>query len=138
MTAQKRLFSRLFLRLQHLCTPTTVRVRAGGFCREAVSRGACRARETVFFPLKTQKFACRFFRNAYYDRMKRVNPRRAVTNTGDRPLKVESFHVRQGRSGFAVGLSWLTSRLNIREERQVLLDFVCPVPAAEQLLEMAL
>jgi len=68
----------------------------------------------AFFPQKTQKFACRFFRNAYDDRMKRVNARRAVMNTGDRPERVESFCVRHGKSGFAVGLSWLTSRKDIR------------------------
>jgi len=37
-------------------------------------RGARRhARDTAFFPLKTQEFTCRIRGNAYYDRMKRVN-----------------------------------------------------------------
>jgi|GEM_PF-5745988 len=53
------------------------------------------APHTAFFPLKTRKFACRFLGNAYYDRMKRVNPRRAVNRNGDRSKEIESFHVRQ-------------------------------------------
>ena len=66
--------------------------------------------------------------------MKRVNSRRAVMDTRDRPPQVESFRVRRSKSGFAVGLSWLTSRQSFDEERQVLLNFVCPGPAADQLL----
>jgi hypothetical protein len=88
-------------------------------CRRALPRavspcGARAARETAFFPPKTRKFACRFYRNAYYDRMKRANARRAVKCTGDRSEKIESFQMRQRKSAFAVGLSWLTSRKDFR------------------------
>jgi hypothetical protein len=38
------------------------------------------APDTAFFPSKTQKNACRFSGNAYYDRMKRVNARLVTTN----------------------------------------------------------
>jgi hypothetical protein len=38
------------------------------------------APDTAFFPSKTQKNACRFPGNAYYDRMKRVNARSVTTN----------------------------------------------------------
>lgn len=47
-------------------------------------RGARRhARDTAFFPLKTQEFTCRIRGNAYYDRMKRVNGLPVVKSAGD-------------------------------------------------------
>jgi hypothetical protein len=50
-------------------------------CSAARRRRA--ARNTAFFPPKTQKFACRFCGNAYYDRMKRVSPPPVVKSAGD-------------------------------------------------------
>jgi hypothetical protein len=40
-------------------------------------------RDTAFFPSKMRKFACRIRRNAYHDRMKRVNSDPVVKSTGD-------------------------------------------------------
>jgi hypothetical protein len=46
----------------------------------SLTRARVGARDTAFFPSKTQKNACRFSGNAYYDRMKRVNARSVTTN----------------------------------------------------------
>jgi hypothetical protein len=48
--------------------------------RHSLTRARVGARDTAFFPSKTQKNACRFSGNAYYDRMKRVNARSVTTN----------------------------------------------------------
>jgi hypothetical protein len=116
---------------------------SGGLRRRGRAPAApmCRAeaaRDTAFFPPKTRKFACRFFRNAYYDRMKRVNPRRAVISTGDRPLPGRTVSDGSAQERIRRRLVMVDKPEGLSMERQVLLIFVCPVPAAEQLLEMAL
>ncbi|HLJ10782.1 MAG TPA: hypothetical protein VKU82_06315 [Planctomycetaceae bacterium] len=48
--------------------------------QRACARVLARMRpDTVFFPSKMQKFACTILRNAYHDRMKRLNPHHATT-----------------------------------------------------------
>ncbi|MGE5191495.1 MAG: hypothetical protein ACM3U2_03265, partial [Deltaproteobacteria bacterium] len=70
--AKKRWFFRVIMQVSKLAEARGAPQRA----RRSAVRGATRwrraARDTAFFPSKTQKFACRIRRNAYYDRMKRV------------------------------------------------------------------
>jgi len=80
--AKKRVFPMNFhfFQKRFFCAALRARVRSA-----AVARSARRVtlRATAVFPLKTRKFACRIRGNAYHDRMKRVNPRRATMNAGD-------------------------------------------------------
>jgi hypothetical protein len=60
---------------------TSANAHARRTVREMFLRGRA-ARETAVFVPNTRKFACTILGNAYYDRMKRVNPRRVKMITG--------------------------------------------------------
>ena len=70
--------------------------------------------------------------------MKRVNPRRAVKRTDDRPLPGRTVSDGSTQERIRRRLVMVDKSEGLSMERQVLLIFVCPVPAAEQLLVMAL